>query len=75
METKLSWHLATLKNGKPTLVDFSKVMYICDASKGGTAIHFQMAVENSTGKQATKTLTVREPVAAFLKVLKGRAFL
>jgi hypothetical protein len=65
----LVWHYVTMKNGKPALVDFSKVMYITKSAEDGSTLHFQLESENSSGKAAPKSITVKESVGVLGKIL------
>ncbi len=66
------WHYVTLNTGKSALVDFSKVMYITEATEDGATIHFQLESENSSGKAVPKSITVKDSMDVLGKVLKGR---
>ncbi|MCV9960375.1 hypothetical protein OIU34_00550 [Pararhizobium sp. BT-229] len=63
------WNVVTLTDGKASLVDFSKVLYIVGTDTGST-IYFQLKSENAAGKPAPKSINVTESLDQLSMVLK-----
>lgn len=64
------WGAVTLNDGKSSLVDFSKVLYVVGTDTGST-IYFQLQSENAAGKPTPKSINVTESLDQLSRVLRA----
>ncbi len=67
----MNWIALTLTNGKPTLVDLSKVLYITTRNDGCT-LHLQHDSVNAKGKAVPFAVGVQQSIEFLTKELRAR---